>query len=504
MEYNQSPSTTLRSDRRTLLRAFGTAGVISLAGCTDSFEEEGEQTLTWLAPASGGTSYALCDEFRRIIEEHTGTDVEITESEETDEERANITNVERLTGSEEFDFAMLRNDVARFAATGTGLEEFEDNPAEDLRGVATLYPEGVHVLTRADAGIQSLEALEGATIDTGALDSATRVNAVRILESVGLSGDDFTERNEGLSGTARLYAGGSRENAERSIGFAQAADGPFTDDVDAAFVIGDWPNGTIEELLETGDVDLLSLDRGVRDAIVERNDWFTENTIPGGTYDAVEEDVETVSVRAMIATRRGTDEEIVGEVTRTIFENTEQIETKREFISSETAMDGMSIEMDPSAEASLEEVDTEGEEDENGDPDEETQESDEESNGTEEEAEEPGDEEDTGTDGSGDDEGADDADDAGDAEDGGDPDGADGGDPDDGAGGDASGTGGGDSEDDAGGDVEDDADGGTDDTEAAGGDDGGNAEAGATDGGPAGDGGDGDGAGGTEDAGGEP
>ena len=53
-----------------------------------------------------------------------------------------------------------QSDVAYWAQTGTGL--WEGQPAVDkLRLIANLYPESIHLVSRADAGIDSVADLKG-------------------------------------------------------------------------------------------------------------------------------------------------------------------------------------------------------------------------------------------------------------------------------------------------------------------------------------------------------
>jgi len=149
------------------------------------------------------------------------------------------------------------------------------------------------------------------------------VNALQILESgAGLTPDDFDEQN---------------------TAFGPAADRIRDGDLKVAFVVGGWPVGAIEDLVTTVDIDILNLDENQRESILEDAKWFTEDTIPGGTYAGMDEDVETVSVQAMIGTYEGIDASVVEEVTETILDNVDQLTIKTDFIGWESALDGMSI-----------------------------------------------------------------------------------------------------------------------------------------------------------------
>ena len=206
-------------DRRTFVTAVGLAGLTGLAGCAgsggtggadgtgtgtetaggmDGTETEtpalagdgGATRLSWHAGGTGGTYFPLSNEIKGILEEYTDFTLQVQST------GASVENVGSLARGDA-DFALIQNDVAFFAKNGTGIEAFEGSPVENLRGVATLYPETIHVVTLADTGIAEPANLEGATINTGDLGSGTQVNALQILETLEIS--EFTEQNTGFS-----------------------------------------------------------------------------------------------------------------------------------------------------------------------------------------------------------------------------------------------------------------------------------------------------------------
>jgi TRAP transporter TAXI family solute receptor len=319
-------------DRREFVKAGIAAGVVGIAGCTSGDGDGGGggdgdgQRISWHAGGTGGTYYPLSGEFKTIVEDNSPHSLQVQST------GASVENVGSL-GQGNADFALIQNDVAYFAKNGTGLEEFEGNPIESIMGVATLYPETIHIVTRPDAGIQQLQDLEGAAVNTGDLGSGTQVNALQILETVGITQQDFNEQN---------------------TSFSVAADQIRDGDVDAAFVVGGWPVAAVEELATTTDIALLEISGDTLQSVLDSAQWFAEDTIPSGTYDGVDQDVTTVSVQAMIATRQDYDEGVVEDVTAAIFDNTDQLSIKSDFISVETAQDGMPIELHPGAQAHFE------------------------------------------------------------------------------------------------------------------------------------------------------
>ncbi|MFC6731145.1 MULTISPECIES: TAXI family TRAP transporter solute-binding subunit [unclassified Haladaptatus] len=325
------------TSRRTFMQVAGAAGLAALAGCTGgdggdggnngtdggNGDGGGDTRLSWHAGGTGGTYFPLSNEFKNIIEDNTDFTVNVQST------GASVENVGSLANGNA-DFALIQNDVAFFAKNGTGIDVFQDNPIENLRGVATLYPETIHVITQANSGISALADLEGKVVNTGDLGSGTQVNALTILETVGITTDDFEEQN---------------------TGFSQASDQLKNGDIDAAFVVGGWPVGAVADIATTNDISIVPIDGDTRASIKEAGSWFADDTIPAGTYDGIDEDTPTVSVQAMIATAAEVEADTVEQITAAIFDNTDALTIKKDFITKDTAQDGMSIELHEGAAA---------------------------------------------------------------------------------------------------------------------------------------------------------
>jgi hypothetical protein len=338
--------------RRRFLEAAGLAGVAALAGCSgngggdgggdgsgdggdggDGGEDTATETemngdggdaetrLSWHAGGTGGTYYPLSNEFKTIVEANTDFSLNVQST------GASVENVGSLADGSA-DFALIQNDIAYFAKNGTGIETFEGNPIENLQGVATLYPETITVVTLEGTGIETLSDLSGATINTGDLGSGTQVNANQILEAVGIT--DYNEQNAGFSQASEQLANG---------------------DIDAAFVVGGWPVGAIEDLANTNDVRIVPISGDNREAVKDAASWFADDTIPAGTYTGVDQAIETVAVQAMIATNAGVPADTVETVTAAIFDNLDELSIKTDFITVDSAQDGMSIELHEGAAA---------------------------------------------------------------------------------------------------------------------------------------------------------
>jgi TRAP transporter TAXI family solute receptor len=342
-------------DRRSFLAASGTVALAGLAGCSggggsgdgggsdgDGGSGDGESTemetemetesgdggsgggstrISWHAGGTGGTYFPLSNEFKDVIESNTdGITVQVQST------GASVENVGSLARGDA-DFALIQNDVAFFAANGSGIEAFQGNAVDNLRGVATLYPETIHIVTLADTDVETPSDLSGATINTGDLGSGTQVNANQILEALGIS--EFTEQN---------------------TGFSQASDQLKNGDIDAAFVVGGYPVGAIEELAATEDVRIVPIEGDNRQAVKDAAPFYADDEVPSGTY-GLESPAPTVAVQAMIATNEEQPEDLVENVTAAIFDNVDSLTIKTDFISAESAQDGMSIDLHPGAQA---------------------------------------------------------------------------------------------------------------------------------------------------------
>jgi len=98
---------------------------------------------------------------------------------------ANINAVQ--AGSSESGFT--QSDVAYWAYTGTGLYEGKGK-VEDLRLIATLYPETIHLVARKGANIKSVADLKGKRVSLDEPGSGTLVDARLVLTAFGLTEKD--------------------------------------------------------------------------------------------------------------------------------------------------------------------------------------------------------------------------------------------------------------------------------------------------------------------------
>jgi uncharacterized protein len=285
--------------------------------------EGGETEVDFIGIATGGTGgtyYPLGGTFAKIIQDETGIESSASTSGASAENMASIK-------SGDIEVVFTQTDIASYATEGT--EMFSDNKVENAQGIGTLYPETIQIVTTKDSGIESVEDLKGKVVSVGEAGSGTLLNAEQILEVHGLTLDDLSARN---------------------LSFDDSTTGIQDGTIDAAFITSGTPTGAVEGLAATQDVNIVPVSADKADELIEKYPYYAKDTIPGGTYSKLDSDIETVAVRAMLVTRSDIPEDTVYELTKAIFENTDQIShAKGELISAENALQGMGIDLHPGA-----------------------------------------------------------------------------------------------------------------------------------------------------------
>ncbi|MBR7798231.1 MAG: TAXI family TRAP transporter solute-binding subunit [Bacillota bacterium] len=281
--------------------------------------------LSMLTGGTSGTYYPLGGEMAKIIDDETGIQTDAPSS------NASADNVMALS-NEEADLAFVQTDVVANAIEG--INSFEGKAVDNVQAIGSLYPETIQIVTTKDSGIASVEDLAGKTVSVGAPGSGTYVNAEQILEVHGMTMDDIDAQN---------------------LDFGESTGGIQDGNIDAAFITAGTPTGAVEGLSATVDVGIVPIAKDKVQALVEEYPYYAEDTVKAGTYN-IEEDVTTVAVLAMLAVRDSLSEEVVYDITKAIYENTDKIShAKGEFITKESALDGIGIDLHPGAKKYFEE-----------------------------------------------------------------------------------------------------------------------------------------------------
>ena len=311
--------------------------VLSACGSTEngsdsgSGEESGKtkedvKFLSLLTGGTQGTYYPLGGTFAELIS--TETDIKTT-AEVSQASAANMTALQNGEG----DIAFVQTDIAFYGTEGTLM--FEGKKTDSVSALGAPYPETIQLVTLADSGITSYDDLKGKKVSVGAPGSGTYANAEQLLEIHGLTMDDIEAQN---------------------LDFGESTDGIQSGQIDAAFITAGYPTGAVEALNATNKVTIIPVSEEKADALIKKYPYYAKDKIPAGTY-GLKEEVPAVSVLAMLAVKKELPEDLVYEITKAIYDNTEKIShAKGEFIKAETGLDGIGIEIHPGAQKYFDEV----------------------------------------------------------------------------------------------------------------------------------------------------
>ncbi|MBO4780523.1 MAG: TAXI family TRAP transporter solute-binding subunit [Selenomonadaceae bacterium] len=234
---------------------------------------------------------------------------------------ASVANINMLK-DKQVELAIVQNDITYYAVNG--LEMFkEGGKIENLFGIASLYPETCQFVVREDSGIKSIADLKGKRVAVGAAGSGAEANARQILEAYGLTYDDVDEQ---------------------FLSFAEGAYAIKDGTVDAAFVTAGYPTASVQDVASQNKIRLLPVGDDQIKVLSEKYPFYTKTTVPKGVYQGFEEDVNTVSVMAILVANDKIDAALGEKLTKAIFDNVDKIAAAHaaaKSITKESALTGM-------------------------------------------------------------------------------------------------------------------------------------------------------------------
>lgn len=204
-------------------------------------------------------------------------------------------------------------------------------PLDKLRAVASIYPNYIQIVARADAGVNSLADLKGKRISVGAPRSGTELNARAILRAAGLAYSDFSKVEYLPFGeSVELMKNRQIDVTLQSAGLGVAA----LRDLSTAVKVNFIPVPA-EVVAKVGDP------------------AYRAATLPANTYDGQTTDIPTVSINNLLITHAEVSEDIVYQMTRGVFDNLERLGNSHSAarqIRLETAAQDLPVPLHPGAE----------------------------------------------------------------------------------------------------------------------------------------------------------
>lgn len=224
-------------------------------------------------------------------------------AEVTDASLVNVVQV--AVGDSEASFA--QGDVVMDAFSGRGkfrasLNADNQDPL-DIAVLFGLYPNLVHLITHDNAKLNTIDDLKGKKISVGAPGSGTAITALNILETLGISPEDFSIQYLDYIETANAIRDGN---------------------IHAGFIVSGIGVAVIVELALTRDIKLINFSDEQMDLIQAQYPSYTPFKLDESIYKGVAS-VQTPSVWNVLVVNKHMDDELAYQLTRTTFENIEQL-----------------------------------------------------------------------------------------------------------------------------------------------------------------------------------
>lgn len=281
---------------KTIAKSFAIAGLTVAAAApsiatakTSDFITIGTGGVTGVYYPAGG---AICKFVNRNRKEHNiRCSVEST--------GGSAYNINTMRAGE-LDFGVAQSDQQFYAYKG--LNQYQNQGAyTDLRAVFSLHAEALTIVARKDSGIKDFKDLKGKRVNVGNPGSGQRSTMDVVMKA-------YNWDNSAFSLTSELKAN------EQSQALCD-------NKIDAFVFFAGFPNGSIKEATTTCDAVLVTVNDSTVEKLIEENPYYSQVVIPGGTYTGTPKDTVTFGARATIVTPKSMSDEIVYEVTKSVFEN---------------------------------------------------------------------------------------------------------------------------------------------------------------------------------------
>ena len=237
--------------------------------------------LTFTTGGTSGTYYAFGNVLAQFITNNSDVAVTAVAG------NGSADNIDKLDlGAAQLGF--VQNDVAYYAYNGIRFDQYIGMPVTSFTALCALYNETVQLIT-CNPDIKSVEDLRGKTVSIGSSGSGVYFNAMDFFAAYGMTEADIVPQY---------------------LSFGDSAEALKDGKIDAAFVVAGAPTPAVTDLCTTKGAYLVPLDDEHIAKLKEISGAYTECTIPGGTYEGIDDDVKTVAVKAtIIASDKVTDED---------------------------------------------------------------------------------------------------------------------------------------------------------------------------------------------------
>ena len=289
----------MTSSLRLLVASFC---LLTVLGCSDrgGGKSGGQRFVSVGTAPPGGAFFVVGGALAEVLNEKKGDHPWNVTAEATMGSQENI----RRVATRELDFAVSNAAVTYFAVRG----EREWDRKFEARSVMTLAPNVAFFITPTKSGVKKIADLRGKRVVVGPAGSGMEAFIEPLLAAHGINYTDFTPLHATQAAAVDMLADGSAA---------------------AAFLGGAVPTASISQACSSQEIFFIPFEEDAKKQLVEKYPFFNPATIPANTYPGQTEKFEALNVGSMhFITAASADEELVYQVTKTIYENRESVVAK--------------------------------------------------------------------------------------------------------------------------------------------------------------------------------
>jgi TRAP transporter TAXI family solute receptor len=300
-----------------------TAGAVALSLSAGTVAAGAQEFINVLTGGTSGVYYPLGVALSEIYSKNmTGARVQVQST------KASVENLNLLQqGKGEIAFAL--GDSVKMAAEGNTEAGFPGK-LDKLRGIAAIYPNYIQIVASKESGIKTLADLKGKSLSVGAPKSGTELNARAILTAAGIKYEDLGK--------------------VEYLPFAESVELIKNRQLDATLQSAGLGVASIRDLSTSLPINIVAVPPEVVEKIGAP---YRAVTIPAGTYEGQDKDVQTAAVGNMLITTSEVSDELAYQMTKALFENLDRLvaaHAAAKGIKLEDALKGMPVPLHPGAE----------------------------------------------------------------------------------------------------------------------------------------------------------
>ncbi len=243
---------------------------------------------------TAGTYYVVAAAMSQAVSNHSEFLTATVQSTKGSVENINLTN------SGEIEMGFSNADGVYWATTGTGSY---DGNEQNISAVMSLYMSAGQMSTLKTSGIETYADLKGKKVCLGPPSTTIVEMSKAILREYGIDPETdikpyYMAFDEGLSALT---------------------DG----EIDATFFVGGIPTSAMLNASSQGTIAMVKASPEVLDKVIEKNPFYARYTIPAGTYNGIDEEVDTLKIMTEIFANNDVDEDVIYEFVKQALENRE-------------------------------------------------------------------------------------------------------------------------------------------------------------------------------------